>query len=93
MPRFVRPAWLSVEGRGTGPRDRRGWLSAQLTLRTADGLVSDGIDIQAGGMSHDGSAMARIDIPKGFSVTVAARGVDTEYAFNACSIEIRPLAD
>lgn len=70
MPRFVRPAYMTLRAdgvasdAGTGPRTKDGWLSATLTLRTADGLVSDPVGISAGGLR----GVASIDIPASFAV-------------------------
>lgn len=55
MPRFVRNAYIEgsadgiATGFGTGPREKGGWLSARITLRTADANVSEPIAITAGG--------------------------------------------
>lgn len=99
MPRFVRPAWLDVSAdgysgptRGMGPRSRDGFLSASLTLRTADGGVSDDIRLLAGGRFADGTGRARVDIPRGMQVTITeADGTQTVYAAGAIrAVDIRP---
>ena len=99
MPRFVRPAWIEVAAdggteRGTGPRTRDGYLSARLTLRTADATVSDTIRILAGGSFRDGSGRVSIDIPRGMAVQVeSADGTVTVYpAGSIRALEVRPVA-
>jgi hypothetical protein len=51
MPRFVRPAWMTLEADGrpvaTGPRSLDGWLLANLTVRTLAGDVSESVRITA----------------------------------------------
>jgi hypothetical protein len=100
MPRFVRPAWIAVSAdgtstpRGIGPRTIGGWLSASLTLRTADGTVSPAIEIRAGGNYADGTGRASIEILRGFACEIiGADGSCTVYSADAIrGIEIRPIA-
>ena len=68
MPRFIRPGYIAgVEN----PRDRSGWASATVTVRTAAGDVSDPVTVSAGGMdSRTGAGRVDVDIPAGFTVEV-----------------------
>lgn len=100
MPRFVRPAWLEVSAdgtstsRGAGPRDRDGYLSAVLTLRTADGAVSEPIRLDAGGRFTDGAGRASLRIPReGFAVSVTlSDGTEVVYGADAVrEVAIRPV--
>lgn len=100
MPRFVRPAYIRIAADGvysqpsTGPRTRDGYLSASLTLRTADGGVSDDIRIRAGGRFADDTGRARVDIPShGFAVAVTlADGSEIVYgADKVRAFDIRPV--
>lgn len=75
MPRNVRAAWLETRAddgpeRGTGPRGRTGFVSGQLTLRTAAGAVSEPITFDAGGSGDDGSARLALTIPAGYSIEI-----------------------
>lgn len=81
MPRFVRNAYIVGGADGvasrfsTGPRERGGWLSADITLCTPDGAVSDAIEVTAGGSwpsggQPEGAAHAYVRIPAGMSFTV-----------------------
>lgn len=70
MPRFVRPAYMTLDAdgvatqAGTGPRSREGWLSAVLTVRTPQGDVSAPVKISAGGTL----GRVNIEIPAGFRI-------------------------
>jgi hypothetical protein len=75
MPRFVRNAYIegSADGVatpfGTGPRNLGGWLSARITLRTADAGVSDAIVLTAGGRENGSNAAhAFLTIPAGMMI-------------------------
>jgi len=79
MPRFVRPAFLSVRvpGRATktmSPITATGYLEADLTLRTPHGVVSRPIVIRAGAYNQKGEIDAMITIPRGFIVDIEAVG-------------------
>lgn len=80
MPRYVRPAWLeaSADGRaspvGLGPRRRDGWLRGHITLRTADGSVSDAVTFYAGGQDGPGRGRLELDIPGTLEIVTEAWG-------------------
>ena len=83
MPRFVRNAYIegSADGVaspfGTGPREKGGWLSARITLRTADATVSDPIILTAGGRaSGSEAAHAFLTIPAGMMIAETGSRAD-----------------
>lgn len=78
MPRFTRSSYITVSADGvrtspsTGPRVKFGWLAATLTLKTADGGVSDPISLTAGGMEYGtGAAHAFIKVPRSMSAVIS----------------------
>lgn len=99
MPRFVRPAYMTLAADGvatqsaTGPRAKDGYLSAALTLRDTVGAVSEPIRIDAGGRFTDGTGRAEIRIPRGMAVEVTVDGIVTVYSADAVrAVTIRPVA-
>jgi hypothetical protein len=82
MPRFVRPAFLTVRvpGRQTktmSPLSSTGHIDADLTVRTPIGAVSRPINIMAGGYNHHGDVDVTISVPRGFAVTTIETGDGT----------------
>lgn len=72
MPRFVRPGFISGVD---NPRERSGWARATVTVRTADGGVSDPVTVSAGGMdSRTSAGRLDVDIPAGFQVEIWVGG-------------------
>lgn len=105
MPRFVRPAWITIRTDGgtdreTGPRTRDGWTHGSVRLRTPAGTVSERITLAAGGQADDGAGVLMIDIPAGFvgsvvtrveAVPGATRPAERRYELlGPCLVAIRP---